>query len=165
MFLNRLITALNLFKVDYALVGGYAVALHGVVRGTVDIDLVIGLSESQYLQAEKAFLKLGLESRLPVDAQKVFQFRKEYIENRNLVAWSFYNPRNPIEVVDVIITHDRFKMKTVSIKVPGGSYQVAAISELIQMKTQSGRAQDLADIEALVKIKDAEVPGKRKKKT
>ena len=65
MFLNRLIEALVLFKVDYAIVGGYAVALHGAIRGTIDIDLAIGLSEDQYLQAEQAFLKLGLEYQEP----------------------------------------------------------------------------------------------------
>ena len=45
MFLIRLVRALDKHKVDYAIVGGYAVALHGAIRGTVDVDLVLGFSE------------------------------------------------------------------------------------------------------------------------
>ncbi len=156
MFLNRLVKTLVAFHVDYALVGGYAVALHGAVRGTVDIDLVIGLSERQYLQAEKAFFELGLEPRLPVDAQKIFQFRKEYIEEKNLIAWNFYNPKNPVETVDVILIHDRFKINVVCIQGGEMTYQVASIADLIQIKTESGRSQDLSDVQALKQILQAQ---------
>lgn len=160
MFLDRLIAAFVSHHVDYALVGGYAVALHGAIRGTLDIDAVIGLTESQFLQAERALLELGLEPRLPVRAERVFQFRKEYIQERNLIAWNFYNPQNPIESVDIILTHDQHQMKTVAIQGSGVIYQVAAIPDLIQMKTESGRPQDLADIKALNKIlKDRQAKG------
>lgn len=37
-FLNQICHALQTNRVRYALVGGYAVALHGAVRGTVDVD-------------------------------------------------------------------------------------------------------------------------------
>jgi len=37
-FLNQICNALQTNRVRYALVGGYAVALHGAVRGTVDVD-------------------------------------------------------------------------------------------------------------------------------
>ena len=40
-FLSRVSKALDAAGVRYALVGGYAVALHGAVRGTVDIDIVL----------------------------------------------------------------------------------------------------------------------------
>ena len=46
MLLLRVTRAFAKARVRYALVGGYAVALHGAIRGTMDIDLVIGLSES-----------------------------------------------------------------------------------------------------------------------
>jgi hypothetical protein len=41
MFLTELCQSLKNHSVRYALVGGYAVALHGAVRGTVDIDFVM----------------------------------------------------------------------------------------------------------------------------
>ena len=55
--------------------------------------------------------ELGFEARLPVSGNEVFNFRKEYIKNKNLIAWSFYNPKEPSEIVDIIITHDLAKLK------------------------------------------------------
>ena len=89
MFIKQVITAFKKFQVKYAVVGGYAVALHGAIRGTVDIDFVIQLDRSQFEAAEKALLSIGLQPRLPVTATDVFDFREEYIRNRNLIAWSF----------------------------------------------------------------------------
>ncbi len=43
MFLIRVIRALQARGVEPVLVGGCAVALHGAVRGTVDVDLAITL--------------------------------------------------------------------------------------------------------------------------
>jgi hypothetical protein len=152
MFLIRLVSALEKSDVDYAVVGGYAVALHGAVRGTVDIDLAIRFSEEDFVKAEKVFKSLGLESRLPVGGAQVFKFRKEYIENRNLVAWSFYNPKHPVEAVDVIITYDRAKMQTKNVQFQGKSIKIASINDLIKMKSKTGRPQDQSDIDALRKI-------------
>ncbi|MEO7165386.1 MAG: hypothetical protein ABI041_20870 [Bdellovibrionia bacterium] len=153
MFLVRLATALESNKIHYAIVGGYAVALHGAVRGTVDVDLVLNLAEKDFVGAERVFKQLGLESRLPVGGAQVFQFRKEYIENRNLIAWSFYNPQNPIETVDIIITHNAKLMKIVKIRAFDCELRVASLPDLIEMKKQSGRPQDLADIDALEKLR------------
>ena len=41
MFIHEICAALEHAEVSYAVVGGYAVALHGAVRGTVDVDVVI----------------------------------------------------------------------------------------------------------------------------
>ena len=149
MFLYRVVESLAKHKVDYALVGGFAVALHGAVRGTIDVDLVIRLQKKQFQLAEVALKDLGLISRLPVTAENVFEFREEYIQNRNLIAWSFYNPKIPSEILDIIITHDLGKMKVVKIKSATHVLKVLDRRDLIAMKRLSGRPQDLEDIKAL----------------
>ena len=133
-------------------VGGYAVALHGAVRGTVDVDIVITLNRATFKRAESALLKVGLESRLPVTAEEVFSFRKEYIQKRNLKYWSFANPHNPLEVVDILITEDANRITAVNKRAFGMSVRIAAIPDLIVMKKKAGRAQDLEDIKALRKL-------------
>jgi hypothetical protein len=45
MFIIKVVESLERNKINYAVVGGYAVALHGVVRGTVDLDLIINLKK------------------------------------------------------------------------------------------------------------------------
>jgi len=152
MFIQRVVHSLNKHRVPYALVGGYAVALHGAIRGTVDLDLVIRLEKAQFRKLEQAMGALGLVSRLPVKAEEVFDFREEYIRNRNLVAWSFYNPNNPLEIVDILITEDLRELNTLSKQVGKQAIQVASIADLIVMKRKAGRPQDLEDIRALEKL-------------
>jgi len=152
MFIKKVTDALNKAGITYALVGGYAVALHGVIRGTVDLDFVIALEQKQFDAVEKALQSIGLEPRLPISANEVFQFREEYIEKRHLVEWSFANPANPLEVVDIIITHDANQMKSDTLSVDGMTIQIATKDALISMKKASGREQDLEDVAALEKL-------------
>lgn len=152
MFFQTVIRALDEHRVKYALVGGYAVALHGAIRGTVDVDIAIALNRATFKRAETALHEIGLESRLPVTAEEVFAFREEYIQNRNLKAWSFANPRNSLEVVDILITEDAKRINTVNKRAFGMIVKVAAIADLIAIKQKAGRAQDLEDIKALRKL-------------
>jgi len=152
MFIKNVIGALDKYKVRYALVGGHAVALHGAVRGTVDIDIVIVFRKKSLEAAETALQELGLESRLPITAKEVYKYRKEYIQNRNLTAWSFINPNNPLEIVGIIITEDLNNIKTVNMKAFGINIKVSAISDLIAIKKKAGRPQDIEDIKALEKL-------------
>lgn len=152
MFIRNIIGALEKHRVRYALVGGHAVALHGAVRGTVDIDIVIDLRKKSLAAAETALQELGLESRLPVTASEVYKFRKEYIQNRNLIAWSFINSNNPLEVVDILITEDLNNIKTIKKQAFGMNIKVVAIPDLIAIKKKAGRPQDIEDIKALEKL-------------
>lgn len=149
MFLYKVIKSFDDNKIDYAIVGGFALALHGAVRGTVDLDFVVRLNKGQFHAVQEALEGLGLVSRLPVKAEDVFNFREEYIKNRNLIAWSFSNPKNPSEVVDIIITEDVGQLSIKKIKSGAHVIKVASIRDLIRMKKKSGRPQDLEDIKAL----------------
>lgn len=153
MWLLEVVTAFEKLKVSYALVGGYAVALHGAVRGTLDIDVIIPRDEDSFLRAERALSELGLVSRLPVNAKEVYAFREEYIKNRNLVAWSFYHPHEMRKVVDIVITHNAKDVGIKRVKIENQSVRIIAIGDLIEMKRASGRPQDLADIAALERLR------------
>jgi predicted nucleotidyltransferase len=149
VFVLRLAEELRDRKVDFVLVGGVAMALQGVVRATMDVDLVLRLDEGQFTRFEEVMKQLGLQSRLPVVAKEVFHFRKEYLEKRNLRAWSFVNPKNPAELVDVLIDRDSKDLDFDVISVAGQKIKVASKEELIRMKKEAGRPQDLVDIENL----------------
>lgn len=153
MFLLKVIQTLQEHGVDYAIAGGFAVALHGAVRGTLDVDLVLRLVERDFVHAEEALKSIGLESRLPVQAHEVFRFRDEYVHNRNMIAWSFTNPQRPSEMVDIILTKDLRKMKIRKISYGRRKIKILAIDDLIHMKEESNRPQDRSDVEALRKIR------------
>lgn len=88
-----------------------------------------------------------------MSAQDIYSFCREYVENRNLVAWKFYNPDAPLEQVDIVITYDLTAKRTKRIELATGSVQVLSIEDLIDMKRASGRPQGLDDIEALARLR------------
>ena len=153
MFIHDVCIALDKAKIPYAVVGGYAVALHGALRGTVDIDIAINWTLKNLENVEKAFKKMGLVSLLPIDSNSLFYFRDEYIQNRNLIAWNFYNPENPINQVDIIINYDLKNASTKTIMTSSGKVRVLSRNDLIAMKKASGRPQDLEDVKALESVK------------
>ena len=153
MFLLRLVKKLRQNKVDFAVAGGYAVSLHGAVRGTIDVDLVASWTGNQLSQLESTLTGLGLVSRLPITAKEVFAFREEYLAKRNLVAWSFVNPNLRTELVDILLTTDLAKLKTKTVKVQGVAVPIVALADLIEMKREADREQDRNDVAALEKLK------------
>lgn len=150
--LEKICQCFQAHGIPYAVVGGYAVALHGAPRGTLDIDFIIPLEERFYLGVEKALQSIGMRSRLPVTAKEIFNFRNEYIENRNLIAWSFYNPADASEVVDIIITEDLNNCFVLEKNFAKMNVKVISKKDLIRMKKKSGRPQDLIDIQSLEKL-------------
>lgn len=154
MLINEVCDLLADKRIPYAVVGGFAVALHGAVRGTFDIDFVTKWTLANLKKLEKALLDLDLESHLPVTAEDVFQFRDEYINNRNLIAWQFVDKNRPDRQIDIIINYDLAGKRTKSIKTGNGAIKILSMNDLIEMKKESGRPQDLEDVKALIQLKE-----------
>ncbi len=155
MFINDICSALDKAGITYAIVGGYAVALHGAIRGTVDVDIVIQWTLKNLLDTENAFKRMGLISLIPLTAENVFHFREEYIQNRNLIAWNFYDPSNPLNQVDIIINYDLIGANNTKImKTSLGNIRILSLNDLITMKKTSGRPQDLEDVKALESLRE-----------
>ncbi|MBC7420744.1 MAG: nucleotidyl transferase AbiEii/AbiGii toxin family protein [Bdellovibrio sp.] len=147
MLLYEIVNIFDEKKINYALIGGYALALHGLVRATVDVDLILSLRLNDFQLAEAALAQIGLKSRLPIRAEDVIKMRQEYIEKRNLLAWSFVDYKKPHRQVDILITHDLRKVKTEMMTVGGKKMKVITLKELLKMKLEAGRPQDLLDAE------------------
>lgn len=152
MLIYEITDAFNKNKLSYAIVGGYALALQGFVRATMDVDLVLSLTEKDFTAAEKILNSIGLQSRIPVRAQDIIKMRKEFINEKNLIAWSFVDFKNPSRQADLLITEDLALLKTNTIKVGGRKIKVATLEELLRMKKISNRPQDQIDIENIKRL-------------
>ena len=95
---------------------------------------------------------MGLVSLIPVNASNLFHFRDEYMRERHLIAWQFYDPKNPLNRVDIIITYDLKNAHTKTVKTSLGGVKVLSREDLIAMKKASGRPQDLEDVKALESV-------------
>jgi len=149
--IKNLVSALKDEKINYMIVGGYAVNFHGYSRNTIDIDLVIKFTLVNLRKIEKILYSMGMVSTLPIDAVSVFKFREEYIKNRNLIAWNFYHKEDPTSQVDILINHDISDFKFEKFRVNNFEFKVIAKEDLIKMKKKSGREKDLLDIKELLK--------------
>lgn len=156
MLLLELVKEFDKHKVPYVLVGGYALALQGIVRATVDIDLVLSLKESHLIEAERILNERGLQSRLPIKAEEMAHFHKEYREKRNLIAWSFIDFKDPSRQVDLLIDPPIKSLKSELISVHGLKVRVATKRALLAMKKTAHRPQDQIDILRLEEAIDEE---------
>ena len=151
MRLQELVQKLKKEKINYMIVGGYAVNFHGYSRNTVDIDLIIKFTLANLKKIEKLLGQMGMVSRLPIDATSIFNFRDEYIKNKNLIAWNFYNKDNPTDQVDILITHDVDDFQSEKFQVGQMEVKVISKEDLLRMKKDSGREKDLLDIKELTR--------------
>lgn len=159
MFYEEIFKRLNRKHVDYVVVGGVAFVLHGVIRLTADLDLMINLNEKNITKFVDVLHELGYKPRIPVIAEELIDpdKRSYWFKEKNMKVFSFYHPKASISLIDVFIfepvPYKRIKADSVKFKIGNISIPVASIDYLIKMKEISGRAQDLADIKALRKIK------------
>ncbi len=155
-----LFKALNDADVQYIIVGGLATVLHGYARFTADVDLVINLEQSEAENAIKALTSLGLKPRAPVDPMKFTEskIRESWIKDKNMLVFSFYDPENPLMIVDVFIREpfpfDEMLKRSVQMKLGDVIVPVCAITDLIEMKKIAGRPKDLEDIKQLQGLQD-----------
>lgn len=149
MYLRRICEILRAHEIPFAIVGGYAVALHGVVRGTLDVDLITVLSEENLTQLQLALEEIGLRPSLPLNAKELYANLDKYRNDRNLLAWNFINPNRMREVLDVVLTEDVRNMETQKITTDFGFVETLTIDSLIAMKSRANREQDTKDIVAL----------------
>ncbi len=146
-------------QLRYMIVGGLSLNLHGVPRVTQDIDVVIALDEDNIYRFISIMDKLGYVPGLPVNAEDLADTvkRKLWIDEKNLIAFSFRHRDHDYRTVDIILFHpldfdEAYKRKT-SKKFRDFEIDLVSIDDLVTMKEFSGRSQDLADVAMLNKLK------------
>lgn len=150
---------LNEREVDYVVVGGVALVLHGVIRLTADLDLMVHLEEKNLTRFIETMEELGYRPKVPAPARSLLdpQMRQRFVEEKNMKVFSFYHPQEAVSLVDIFIDEpaDYGTIKAHSVKIRSGStiIPIVSIDDLITLKRISGRPQDLADIAALEEVK------------
>lgn len=165
MVYEEIIQALNKDRVDYLVAGGVAVVLHGIIRMTADLDLVVDLDAGNLKKFLSTIKALGYKPRVPVSEKDILdpKKRRQWVEEKNMLALSFYNPKNPLLLVDVLIDQEglpmdfaAMKQGSVKYKIGRLSIPVVSVDDMIVLKKAAGREQDKADIKALMEIKKRE---------
>lgn len=138
------IQALNEQEVNYILVGGYSVVLHGYNRTTGDMDIWVEPAIDNYNKLRKAFNQFGMPV-FDMTAEK-FLNTKEYdvfTFGRPPIAVDIMTKIKGLEFLDALKKAKWFELKK-SLKV-----RTLALNDLIRAKKASGRLKDLNDLEHL----------------
>ncbi|MBP6664507.1 MAG: nucleotidyltransferase [Chitinophagales bacterium] len=137
--------ALNDKQVEYILVGGYAVVLHGYNRNTGDMNIWVNATAENYNKLTKAFyafsmptFDMTLEKFLLTDQYDVFSFGRPpvCIDILTMVKGLYFAETfNRVEYVDI----------KENLPIP-----ILCLADLIVAKKAAGRAKDIDDIENLL---------------
>lgn len=136
------IHALNITEVEYILVGGYAVILHGFARSTADMDVWVNKTYWNYQKLKKAYSIFGA----PIFSEKDFL-------GDEIDVWGIGREPNRIEILNQLkgITFEEafplcktFMQNNIAIK-------YIHINHLIKAKEAAGRLKDKNDVEQLQK--------------
>jgi hypothetical protein len=128
-------------RVEYLLIGGYAVALHGYPRATVDLDIWVRVERDNAARIVAALHDFGFDS--PLLAERLFLLPDQIVR--------FGVPPFRIELLTSIagVDFDACRARAVLMEIDGLTVPVISLDDLKINKRAAGRHKDLADLEYL----------------
>lgn len=124
-------------KVDYAVIGAFALAVHGTIRGTMDVDAVLHAPPRRLATLRDAFVQAGFQAELrqgdpddPIAAMLVLRD----------------NHANQVELLGGLRGMDpEVFSRTLDIPFMGTSLRIVGREDFIAMKCFAGGPQDIMD--------------------
>jgi hypothetical protein len=137
-------------KIPFVIVGGAAMALHGIPRSTIDIDIVVPAKGGA---VNKLFSVIHGSKFLTRD-----KYITAIIDKPHLLVgqWITLQDKSGMELVDIFFENEKkyngLSRRAKKIKGVKFDFHVASLGDIERMKRKSARAIDLADI-ALIREK------------
>ena len=132
---------LNSKKVEYLVIGGYAVGYHGYPRATGDMDIWISINEKNALKMVNALKEFGFD---------IPELKKEmFLQKEKIIRMGV--PPMRLEIITTIDGVDFEKCFNNRVIADFKSFKVNFISkgDLLTNKRASGRPKDLVDYSKL----------------
>lgn len=139
--LKEFLRFLNEEKVEYLLIGGWAVGYHGYPRLTQDMDVWVEMSVENTQRILKSLERFGFKRGVVEESL--------FMQPGNIVRFGF--PPNRIEILNQIsgVEFNECIQRKVMADFDDLIIPVIALEDLVRNKRASGRHKDLADIEGL----------------
>lgn len=138
---KEFIQLLNVHKVEYLVVGGYAVAIHGFPRTTGDIDFWVKPSQENAERVVKSLIEFGFGSLdISID---------DFIKNDSVVQLGF--PPNRIDIMTSVsgLTFDDCLKNKKEVEFEGEKINFISLHHLRINKKSTGRDKDNLDLKNL----------------
>ncbi len=152
---EEFISLLNKHRVQYMIVGGYALAFHGKPRYTGDIDIWIGISEQNASRLLKVIKDFGLAS---------LGFVKEDFLKEGFIS-QIGRPPLRIDILNSIdgVDFDDAYNSVQIIELEELNVPYIGLGDFIKNKQATGRKKDLLDIKEIKKVATASKKSKKGK--
>ncbi len=139
-----MLRALSEEKVKFLLVGAYALAAHGYLRATMDMDIWIMPSADNAKAVLLALRRFGA----PVD-----NLTSEDLQKEGTIFQIGVAPRR-IDIITAVsgLHFDQAYQHSLLINIQGIEVRLPSLDDLIINKKATGRTKDLADAEALASL-------------
>lgn len=149
----RVFRTLNQHRVDYIVIGGWAVIAHGRVRTTLDVDFVADVARGNLERLAGALAELraelwGMDAHLlgiELDADTLAS-GANFTLTTDAGGLDFFN-----EVPGQVPYRD-LRRRAASGRIRGEPVRLAGREDLIRMKRAAGRDQDLEDLAVLTQL-------------
>ncbi len=152
---EAILRALNRHAVGYVVVGGFAVAAHGVVRATADLDLVVERTWENAGRLARALAELEATDATGAKAPVTQEVLVRRADRRFQTAFGEVHLLHAVaDVPDY-----RALLPPTTVLLAGESIPVASLEQLRAMKRSAGRFKDRADLAELDHLGGAE-PGR-----
>lgn len=143
---NKILAALKKHKVDYILIGGYAVALHGVPRATNDIDILVKPEEDNFVKLRNALYEVFNDDAVN---DIILIDKEDYHVTRYGTPQGY--------VIDILVKigelYDYYNIKFHEIEIQKTKVNIADIDSLIKLKENTLRNIDKEDVYNLKLLK------------
>jgi hypothetical protein len=147
-------------QVQFVIIGGFALAAHGVVRATKDIDIVPAPSKRNLARLAAALATLEAEPLLADDFEPnelgLEPNQEGLAFGGNTAMRTRLGRLDVMQQVDGIKAYESLHSRSVVHEVEGaGRFRFASVDDLIAMKSVAGRPQDLIDVTSLERARRA----------
>lgn len=138
---KEFLSILNSNKVDYILIGGYAINMYGYSRPTGDIDIWVRMDKDNAVKIKNALIEFDFQSE---------NINSDYfLIPNNLLRIGFFPLRIEImTTIDGVEFEECFNNSTIR-EVDGVDIRVISLDDLKKNKKASGRFKDLDDLQKL----------------
>jgi len=141
--LARLAGALDGAAIEYMVIGGQAVLVHGEPRLTRDIDITLGVDSSELGRVQQALTKTGLQSA--VDDLVSF------VKQTNVLPLLDERSRIHVDLIFSFTQYEREAIRrAVLIQLENVPVRFAEVEDLLIHKLVAGRPRDLEDIRGVL---------------
>lgn len=148
--LKGLFSHLNDHDIRFVVIGGVAVAAHGYVRATEDLDIVPEFDAENLGRLVDALIELA--ATLPTDGGRAFERSQDeahLLKRKNLTLDTRLGGLDVVQWVPGVPTYDELEAAAVESDLLGVPVRICALLHLRSMKAGRGSTQDLADLERL----------------